>query len=124
MRTRIALVGIVSLAIALSGCGGDDASPTAADEASAPAPGGSGTEATIEIVDFSFQGAESVAVGAELEVINRDGVPHTWTAADRSFDSGSLRTGASFRHTFAQAGTFEFACTIHPGMTGSIDVIP
>lgn len=118
MGPRSARLCVVALVAALAACGSDDAATVAPTDA----PASAGDGATIEIIDFSFRGPDSVAVGTEVEVVNRDSVPHTWTAADRSFDSGSLRTDASFTHTFADAGTYEFACSIHPGMTGSIDV--
>jgi plastocyanin len=53
---------------------------------------------------------------------NDDGVAHTVTADDGSFDSGRMTTG-TFRHTFDRPGEFTYHCQIHPQqMTGTIVV--
>ncbi|GMU41395.1 MAG: hypothetical protein AMXMBFR23_22610 [Chloroflexota bacterium] len=57
-----------------------------------------------------------------MEWTNGDApTPHTATSADGLFDSGNL-TGTPFRHTFTAAGTFAYACRLHPSMTGTITV--
>ncbi|HEU5221381.1 MAG TPA: plastocyanin/azurin family copper-binding protein, partial [Candidatus Nitrosotalea sp.] len=38
------------------------------------------------------------------------------------FDSGLIKKGAEFKFTFANAGTFDFFCTVHPWMTGQVIV--
>ena len=43
-----------------------------------------------------------------------DGLAHTVTAIDGSFDSGRLGSGETFRHTFDIAGTYASQCMIHP----------
>ncbi len=48
--------------------------------------------------------------------------PHTATAEDGSFDSGTLASGATFEHTFSDPGTYAYLCQIHPDMTGTIEV--
>ena len=69
----------------------------------------------------------SVPVGATV-VWNRTGThPHTATADDNSFDSGILRAGQSFEHTFTQPGTYPYYCDVHGGpgsvgMSGSVTV--
>ena len=89
----------------------------AADEASAPVEGDA-----ITISDFAFSGVAEVAVGTTVTVTNDDGSPHTWTAVDGTFDSGGLGQGESFEFTFTEAGTYEYFCSIHPSMTGTIVV--
>ncbi len=44
------------------------------------------------------------------------------TAVDRSFDSGLIQPGKTYRHTFTKAGTFNLFCTPHPFMKGTIVV--
>lgn len=77
---------------------------------------------TIEIREFSYGAPLTVAVGTTVRVINRDSMPHTFTAMDGSFHSGALGEGEEFFHTFTEAGEFEFECTLHFGMRGSITV--
>lgn len=61
-----------------------------------------------------------VKKGTVVEWKNDDLVPHTATSS--SFDSGSLGPGKSWRHTFTAAGRFQYTCTFHPLMTGTIIV--
>jgi plastocyanin len=44
--------------------------------------------------------------------------PHTVTASDGSFDSGTLESGASFSQTFSQPGTFSYYCRFHGSPSG------
>jgi glucose/arabinose dehydrogenase len=55
--------------------------------------------------------------------INDDSAPHTITADDGSFDSGSIGKNSEFKHTFHQPGSYSYHCAIHPSMTGKITVI-
>lgn len=77
----------------------------------------------IEIVDFGYSGTLSVQPGQSIQVVNSDGVPHTITATDGSFDSGVIDGGASGSLRTPNAdGTFSFICTIHPSMSGELTV--
>jgi len=79
--------------------------------------------AIVRIEDFSFQ-PDFVSVESETTVvwINDDSAPHTITADDSSFDSGSIGKGSEFKHTFHQPGNYSYHCAIHPSMTGKIAV--
>jgi plastocyanin len=78
----------------------------------------------VEIGDFSFSPRTiDVPVGSELAWENTDPTPHTVTARDGVFDSGTLDPGSRFAATFDRAGTFAYFCQIHPTMTGSIRVV-
>ena len=81
-----------------------------------------GAAATINISGSSFGSSPTVAVGDEVEVINNDGIPHTWTSSDGVFDSGTLGQGDTFSFTFEEAGEYPFVCVIHPTMTGTVTV--
>jgi plastocyanin len=61
-----------------------------------------------------------VKQGDVVEWKNDDLVPHTATST--SFDSGTIASGESWRHTFTNAGTFSYACTFHPAMKGVVNV--
>ena len=63
-----------------------------------------------------------VVVGTTVEWTNRDPLPHSVTAVDRSFNSGLIQPGKTYRHTFSRAGTFNFFCMPHPFMKGTIVV--
>jgi len=64
-----------------------------------------------------------VKVGDTIIWVNRDTVPHTATARDRSFDV-RVTTGQSVRMKVAKAGTFAIYCIFHPTMRGTLTVAP
>ncbi|HEX5014827.1 MAG TPA: cupredoxin domain-containing protein [Candidatus Limnocylindrales bacterium] len=81
-----------------------------------------GTKAA-SIVDFAFEpDALEVQAGTTVTWQNRGDAPHTVTASDGSFDSGMIAAGATYARTFDSPGTFAFACTFHPDMTGTVIV--
>ncbi|MHB8603612.1 MAG: cupredoxin domain-containing protein [Thermoplasmatota archaeon] len=65
-----------------------------------------------------------VSVGTTLTWTNLDPVTHTVTSNTGDFDSGFLASGSSFTHTFAAQGAFSYHCNVHPGMQGTIVVVP
>ncbi|HLY09613.1 MAG TPA: plastocyanin/azurin family copper-binding protein [Planctomycetota bacterium] len=89
----------------------------------------------VQINEKAFQpGRLEIKVGEKVTWKNYDLVDHTVTAQTKPalpgeqgkplFDSGVMKPGDMFSHTFAKEGTFEYACTIHKGMTGTIVVAP
>jgi len=54
--------------------------------------------------------------------VNNDGVAHTVTASDSSFDSGPLEAGSSWSHTFTAVGTYQYSCSYHSWMKGTVVV--
>jgi plastocyanin len=135
MRT---LSSVTVMVLLLAACAGDPVTTTTTVQDTAtttvPAPGETTTEATTTTVPsseadhqmvisgFAFSGPDTVRVGDTILVINDDTFPHTWTSEDGGWSSGTLTTGQTFVHTFEAAGTFDFLCTIHPEMTGTITV--
>ena len=79
---------------------------------------------TVLIQNFSFKPAHiTVKRGTRVTWINRDMTKHTATASNGAFDSGILRPGQSYSHTFKTAGrTNKYHCEIHPFMRGSVTV--
>ena len=65
----------------------------------------------------------TVAVGDTVTWRNTGQAPHNATADDGSFKTPTLNNGQSASHTFTQAGTFSYICTIHPQMKGTIRVL-
>jgi plastocyanin len=97
------------------------ARPAAADR---PVARAAAASATVAIRDFSFgPSAITVHVGDTITWANAGPTPHTATADDGAFDTGTLSAGQSGSHTFASAGTFAYHCTLHPSMSGSITVL-
>ena len=66
---------------------------------------------SVPIQGFAFKPATvTVNEGDTVTWTNQDTAPHTATASDGSFDTGSLKKGASGSHTFSQAGSFAYIC--------------
>ena len=63
-----------------------------------------------------------VPLGTTVEWTNNDPLPHSVTAVDKSFNSGLIYPGKTYRHTFTKAGTYEFYCMPHPFMKGTVVV--
>ena len=116
MIRRFALL-LVVLALVGAACGDDDSTATTAAGTT-----GADSGATIVIEDFSFDGPATVEAGTTITVENQDGVTHTWTASDGTFDSGNISGGGSFQATLDTPGEYDYTCTIHPDMQGSITV--
>ncbi len=77
----------------------------------------------VTIIDFAFAPATTtIHVGDTITWTNTGSAPHTATARNGSFDTGILNKGQSASHTFTQAGTFAYYCTVHPFMKGTIVV--
>jgi plastocyanin len=124
---------LIALALALSACGGDDSSTesTAGTETtteaggSTPAPSGEAARAEkVKIVEFIYQpDPVTVQVGGKVIWQNEDTAPHTATADDGSFDTGTLEQGKLKSETFKEAGTYPYFCEIHPTMHGTVEVV-
>ncbi|HSD58483.1 MAG TPA: plastocyanin/azurin family copper-binding protein [Methanotrichaceae archaeon] len=78
---------------------------------------------TVLIQLASFQpDSLTVPAGTTVTWINRDIVRHTVTSTEGLFDSDRLGSGESFSYTFNEPGTFDYYCTIHPIMQGTVIV--
>jgi len=80
--------------------------------------------ASVAVRDFSF-GPQTITVhvGDTVTWTNAGPTPHTATANDGTFNTGTLKAGQSGSHTFTTAGTFAYHCTLHPFMRGTVQVV-
>ena len=77
----------------------------------------------IEIRNFAFGPKDmTVPVGTTVTWTNMDTVAHTATSDDGVFNSGNLNPGQGFSYQFEKAGTFDYSCSYHPGMKGTVIV--
>jgi 3',5'-cyclic-AMP phosphodiesterase len=75
----------------------------------------------VVIDNFSFAPrAAVVPVGAAVRWTNKDDVPHNIVSTNRQFRSPVLDTDEQFSHSFDSPGTYEYYCSLHPKMTGSV----
>ena len=107
MKRYIAPLLIVTVA-ALAACGGDD-------------DGGAAAESDVVTVeDNKFEPKETtVAVGDTVTWEWKGSAAHNVTSDD--FESDLISEG-TFEYTFEEAGEYEYVCTVHPGMTGTVIV--
>jgi plastocyanin len=74
---------------------------------------------SVAIGGFAYSPATvTINVGDTVTWENGDAVAHTATGG--SFDTGNIAAAASASITFDSAGTFPYACTMHPFMTGTV----
>jgi plastocyanin len=63
----------------------------------------------------------TVKQGDRVVWVNKDPFPHTATAG-RTFDSKSIAPGHSWAYVARKPGAFDYVCTLHPGMKGTLIV--
>ena len=78
----------------------------------------------IEIKDFAFNPqTTTVKSGQKITWINHDEEPHTVVSVGKKFQkSSALDTDQEFSITAGAPGTYEYFCSVHPKMTGTIVV--
>jgi plastocyanin len=77
----------------------------------------------IAIDNFAFTPARLVVQqGDVITWVNRDVVRHDVTMLDKSGGAGTIQSGASGSITATTPGTFDYICSRHPGMKGTIVV--
>jgi plastocyanin len=76
---------------------------------------------TINIASFAFS-PNSITINKGDTVVwtNNDSVKHTATGS--GFDSGLLNNNQSFSFKFNNIGTYNYICTPHPSMKGTVIV--
>ena len=121
------LLACMALGLVVAGCGDDDdedegGGGAATTEQPGDEGGGGGAEVAMEGIQFD-PAEVTVAVGDTVTWTNNDSVGHDVTGDDfESGEAGGLGNGDTFEHTFEEAGTFEYVCTVHPGMEGTVKV--
>ena len=86
-----------------------------------------GQTVPVAAVDDEFRPTPvTVTVGTTVVWTNQGQNPHTVTANDRAFDSGTFESGQTFSVTFDQVGQVPYYCQIHgqpgSGMSGVVIV--
>ena len=108
----------LTLSLALAG--------RAVGRASIPAAAGQekAAETEVSIDDFAFAPKElTIPVGTQVTWMNKDDEAHTVVSVDgKTFRSKGLDTGDKFSFTFTEPGTYEYVCSIHKQMKGTIIV--
>jgi plastocyanin len=124
--SRLRFLGICGLAITTGGafvaCSRSSSGNAEVDPPNKPL----ATRVTTPVSHVSIQSIQfsparlEIKKGEVVEWKNDDLIPHTATSPE--FDSGALKSGQSWRHTFTKAGEFPYICTFHPQMKGVVIV--
>lgn len=103
--------------------------PASTAPASSPPPSSASpsgrTQAKITIDNFKFSPATlTVAPGTKITVTNKDSTTHTLTAiTGKAWNTGDIAAGKTVTFTAPKKpGTYQYMCTIHPFMKGSLTV--
>ena len=117
MMKRILATAIV--AVALAGCG--SSSKKSASATTQTTANGAPAAATIVLKNIAFNPKDvTIKVGDTVEWKWNDGaVQHNVSGPD--FKS-QVQNKGTYRHTFTAPGEVKYECTLHPGMTGTVEV--
>ena len=78
---------------------------------------------TVTIENMQFSPDElTVASGDRVVWVNKDLFPHTATAREKAFDSGSINSGGTWTFKTQTSGDYSYGCTFHPIMKAIIHV--
>lgn len=82
-------------------------------------------EAQVKIDNFTFAPKTlTVKAGTTVTWRNEDDIPHTIASSTRAFKSRPLDTDDQFSFMFTEPGSYEYFCSLHAHMTGTIVVEP
>jgi len=80
-------------------------------------------DATVKIDNFTFAPQQfTVKIGTTVAWDNEDDTPHTVASSTKLFRSNALDTGDRFSFTFTTPGVYQYFCSLHPHMIGTIVV--
>jgi len=131
---RITPLLFAVVALVAAGCGSSNNSSSSSSASSAPATttgststsGGtaapsSGKTVTIDMKNIQFNPKDvTVKVGETVKWVNQDSVPHNVTGGP--LHSPTFSKGGTFTYKATKAGKISYVCTIHPGMTATLNV--
>jgi plastocyanin len=117
---RCLTVILALLALGVAACGGDDGGA----EQGASSEGCPDGAVVIKMADIKFDPEEASAdAGQDICWTNEDSIDHDVVAeSGASFKSELFGKGETFTTKVDKAGTVDYVCTIHPGMTGTLTI--
>jgi plastocyanin len=116
-KLRIAPLVLV-LGLLLVACGGGDDGGTSSDTTEPKPPGAKG--ASVELKDLKFNPDKvTIKKGDAVTWVWKENVLHNISGDGFKSDN---RSDGTFEHTFGKSGSFDYQCTLHSGMKGTIEV--
>jgi plastocyanin len=118
----VALLGALGAPVAAGAADGHDMPPSpATSNATTTVPGEAPVIIGMKAKLFN-PGTADALVGEPVTWVNDDGTAHDVATFADGFDSGRMEVGARFSQTFAEQGTYQYHCTLHAFMFGSVRV--
>jgi plastocyanin len=77
---------------------------------------------TVQIVDTAYNPPLLAVLAGDTVGWRNSSFINQHTVTSATFDSGPIVPGGGFFHDFPAPGTYLYACTIHLGMSGEVDV--
>jgi plastocyanin len=130
-RVVVTIAALIAVALVAAGCGHDafgmgdhhDQMHGGGDGAPQTPVLSDSSQVSVDIADFDFSPRElTVRAGATITWANRDSVPHDATDEAGTWGTDTLWPGESATITFDSPGAFEYLCTLHPNMKGTLTV--
>ena len=118
---RTALAGAVVIAMALFGACGDDDDSGGSGRRSDTTQPGEKAAATVVVKNLDYKPVSVTIDAGELVTWRFDDhkVPHDVKGDD--FHS-PVETSGTWSHRFEKSGTYQYNCTVHPFMKGTVEV--
>ena len=117
-KLRIAPIAL-ALGLLLAACGGGDDDGAAANDTTTPKPAGAkGAEVALKDLKFIPEKV-TIKTGETVTWTWKENVLHN--VSGDGFKSDNLSDG-TYEHTFDKAGSYDYQCTLHSGMTGTVEV--
>ncbi len=80
-------------------------------------------ETEVKIDNFTFSPPKlTVKAGTTVTWRNEDDIPHAVASSAKLFRSKVMDTDDKYAFTFTTPGVYEYFCSLHPHMTGTIVV--
>jgi len=127
-RTVVRVLWLVATAgLAVGGCSSGPSATAPARTGGPSASGSASSAASASPAGFTIEGykfpALTATAGQKITIADGDDEPHTVTADDGSFDSGSFDKAAPGTLLAPKTpGLYPVHCTIHPSMHGTLTV--
>ena len=122
MKTKIfSYLILLLIVIGMNGCSKSSNYLPANNNPGGGTPSPGANEVWMQNTAFN-PSTKTVAVGTTITWTNKDATSHDVKSATGVFSSSTMAMNATFSYTFAAAGTYNYSCTFHQGMNGTIIV--
>jgi len=118
---RLAAIAVAAVVVADWACASSGTKNTPISKAPTPS-----SPEEVVIYEYKFVPVRlTVPVGTTVTWVNYDVATHNATYrsfGDEAFDSGNLSVTQVYRHRFGTPGSYDYLCTLHQGMRGTVVV--